>query len=647
MRSIGGRKWRLLALAVVSGLVLAGCDIGAGDDEAGPGDGAEAEGGGEFASYQTGIFEDTTTDNFWAYYDPESSVWNAYALAPTKASLFDVTQPIKEGLEGGGVIVPDLADGEPAEPAQEGGRWVVEQTIRSDATWSDGEPITAQDFAFTFETVRELELGGNWLSALGEPTGVESIEAVDDTTVRITFADEPGLAIWPNEVGLAPWMPEHFWQDVVTEAKASEDPAKALYAASGVGDPSSGPIVFDAREEGAFARTKANEEFFQSGTQVQIYTGGGVQAGDETYGGQTQGEVGEQYTFGPYFDTETLSLYGDQNAAVLALRQGEVDFLFNPLGMQRGLQDQVVQDPELQSVVNPTYGFRYLAFNLRKPPMSNQAFRRALATIIDREFMAQNVLQGVAFPLYTMMPEGNAAWYDEKRAQEIAEQFQFENEQARLEAAVKILKDAGFTWRREPTYDADEGFVVDGQGLRMPNGNPVAPLEILAPPAGYDPLRATYSIWIEQWASQLGIPAKANPTGFNIIIDKVYAKQPDFDLFILGWSLGNPAYPTYYHSFWHSSQDSVTAGGNNAPGFKSERFDQLADEFMSTRDREEAFDLVWQMEEILAEELPYVVLFDTPILEFYRSQSIAYPFERTLGGIQFVNGMPGLVEAAR
>jgi ABC-type transport system substrate-binding protein len=184
----------------------------------------------------------------------------------------------------------------------------------------------------------------------------------------------------------------------------------------------------------------------------------------------------------------------------------------------------------------------------------------------------------------------------------------------------------------------------------MPNGRPVPSLEILAPPAGYDPLRATYAIWIERWARELGIPARANPTGFNIIVDKVFTTPPDkptFDMYILGWSLGNPAMPTFYESFWHSRHDTATSGGNNAPGFRNARFDRLANRFLATRDEAEAKDLVWQMEEVLAEELPYVVLFDTPILEFYRSASLHYPFERTLGGIQFLNAMPGLVQAAK
>jgi peptide/nickel transport system substrate-binding protein len=676
--------FRLAALLLAIGVIAVGCrHDGVTEDAAEPADPDAEE--TQFENYRVGIFEDTTTTNFWAYMDPDSTVWNGYVLAPTKPSLFSITYPIREGLPAGGVVVPDLAEGEPVEPQQEGDGWVVEQRIKEGLEWSDGTPITANDFVFTVETVHEFELSGNWLAAYPRPTedsvGIESVEAVDDHTVRIVFNREPGLAIWPHEVGTGPWMPQHVWNEIVEGARGAEDPAAELYGAAGDDDVSGGPVSFEAREEGAFARNVANEQWHGRGIETRLTEEGTVQRGDEEYGGATDpdattdddaaddeateddpatededeagnGENGEAtvaYTEGPFFQTQTFTLYGSQDAAVLALRQGEIDFLLNPLGMQRGLQDQVVDEEGLDATVNPTFGMRYMAFNMRRPPMDDVAFRRALTTMIDRDFMAENVLQGVADPMYTMMPEGNARWYDESVANEIREQFQFESDQERLEAAVEILREAGYEWQREPEWD-EEGHVIPGQGLRMPNGDPVPNLEVLAPAAGYDPLRATYAIWIERWGRELGIPITANPTGFNQIVAQVYTRppaEPEFDMFILGWSLGNPAMPTFYQSFWHSRHDTAETGGNNTPGFDNEEFDRLADALLETRDEEEAYEMIWDMERILADELPYVVLFDTPILEFYRSEALDYPFTQTLGGIQFLQGMPSTVTAAR
>ena len=66
----------------------------------------------------------------------------------------------------------------------------------------------------------------------------------------------------------------------------------------------------------------------------------------------------------------------------------------------------------------------------------------------------------------------------------------------------------------------EAGVTVNaGSGITL-NGAPVEELEILAPGPGYDPLRATYSIWIETWLNQLGFQAEANPTDFNAIVDR-------------------------------------------------------------------------------------------------------------------------------
>ena len=49
------------------------------------------------------------------------------------------------------------------------------------------------------------------------------------------------------------------------------------------------------------------------------------------------------------------------------------------------------------------------------------------------------------------------------------------------------------------------------------------------------------------------------------------------------------------------------------------------------------------MEQMIADDLPYVLLFTAPITEFY-SKDLKYPFTSTLAGIQYINGMLALVQ---
>jgi ABC-type transport system substrate-binding protein len=164
-------------------------------------------------------------------------------------------------------------------------------------------------------------------------------------------------------------------------------------------------------------------------------------------------------------------------------------------------------------------------------------------------------------------------------------------------------------------------------------------------------LRATYSVWIETWLNQLGFDAEANPTDFNALVDRVYGIQEDgtlaFDMYLLGWSLGNPALPTYHESFFASKNDTLVNEGDNAPGFANADFDALVEEFNTAQTEEELYDIMWQMEEILADELPYILLFDTGILEFYRQANVNFPFTQTLSGLQFLSGQQGTVTGAR
>ena len=122
----------------------------------------------------------------------------------------------------------------------------------------------------------------------------------------------------------------------------------------------------------------------------------------------------------------------------------------------------------LTTVENSSDGVRYLGFNFRKAPMDNKEFRQAVATLIGKEFLVDTVLQGVAIPMYTMVPEGDGAWYNP----DVPLIGQGLDRSERIARAVELLKSAGFTWETEPRVSDDGRFVEQpGEGLRMPNGD--------------------------------------------------------------------------------------------------------------------------------------------------------------------------------
>ena len=665
-------KWRRLAVVAVLALIAAACAEGTTDTTAesttttaAPSDGdttTTAAPTPEGFTYKIGMFSDLTTDNFWAYLGPEADVYNGYVLGSSHPGLFTLAYPNI-------LVVPALAEGDPNEVVQDGGVWAVEQTIRQGVMWSDGEEVTANDLAFTYDVMSEFGLGGNWpgyFSLQAEAVeddpatedvdetapareGVTSVTAVDDYTVRVEFSEQPGLALWNNGVGLAPFMPEHFWADMVEEARASDDPSATLYAFSGEGEPSAGQMIYSGREPGAFAQNTMNTGDYYAGTEYTFYADGSfrqkndAQGFDEVYNGSGEGEVTTQWTSGPYASDVLYSIYSDQNAAILALRNGEIDFILSSLGLQAGLKDQVTSAPDLNLIANASNGFRYLAFNMRKSPMSEMSFRRALGCMTDKEFM-QTLLQGAAIPAYSLVPPGNTFWANP----DVEQLCKGLSGEERFTQAVQLLTDGGFTWAVEPEWDPDNQELKDGTGtgLKDPSGTTVPELELLAPGPGYDPLRSTYSVWIAEWASNLGIPVKANPTGFSVIVDKAYAlgeEALNWDMYILGWGLGDPSLPTFHESFFASYQDSAE-GGFNTPGYANDQVDELAATLLAATDVDTAKAAVQEMDRIIVEEAPYVVLFQTPILEAYRT-TLAFPFTDALDGLQNLYGLPGDVQA--
>ena len=646
---------RLLALLAVFAMVVAACtDTGTDETTTTGGDGATTTtgeapvttgdggggGGGELDTYTLGIFQDVTTDNPWSYLDSSGSdVWVGYVLGPTLGAPYTINYP---GLE----PAPDMAAGELEPAVQEGDSWVGTITLRDDLTWSDGEPITAHDYVFTYNTALDFGLTANWpdyLDAATEatPDGVTGVEAVDDQTIEVTFNIQPGLSLWGvgNGPPYMPVLPEHHWGPIVEEAAATESPRDSLIAASGVGAPSAGPTIFGEIQEGSFAASTANTDYYDFGTTI---SSGGI-----------------EYPVGPFAVNFNYPLYGGQEAAVLALANGDVDLLLNPLGMQRGLRDQVEGNADLDVVVNPTNGYRFLAFNHARAPMSDPAFRDALTAMINKEYVTGNLLQGAAFPLYVLLPEGNIAWYNEEVATELKEAgFAELEDDVRRQTAIGILTEAGYSWPEGSApgwYDEDgnysaepaEGssFTAAAADIIGPDGAAIETLELIHPTAGYDPLRATFGGYIAGVAREIGIPVSSVPTDFGKIIDIVFEFDEEsasytspYDMFMLGYSLGNPVFPTFHDSFFGTGGDSNNTQYSNAD------YDALADQFNAAQTVEEAYAAMWEMERLIARDKPHVPLFDTGILEFY-SNRVAYPFTDTLSGLQNLNGLPGSVSA--
>jgi ABC-type transport system substrate-binding protein len=278
-----------------------------------------------------------------------------------------------------------------------------------------------------------------------------------------------------------------------------------------------------------------------------------------------------------------------------------------------------------------------------------------VGTVINKELIANTALAGAVFPAYTIVHPDLITHYNPDVEKPGWADGAPMPDTERYNTAIQILKDAGYTWTTEPVVVTDDqGDFLEvqpkGEGLTMPNGTPVPDLSLLTPGPSYDPFRATFSVYIETWMQDLGIPVTAEPTDFNAIVEATFPPQTpetalQWDMYVLGWGGGDVSLPGgSTRAFFHSDQDTVEFGGFNTPGYRSAEFDDAANAFDAATDIETAARYTKEMDAILARDLPYIVLFRTPIIEAYSSK-VQFPVETIMGGQHaFPNVWPNAVE---
>jgi peptide/nickel transport system substrate-binding protein len=277
--------------------------------------------------------------------------------------------------------------------SEDGLTWTFK--IRQGVLWSDGEPLTAEDVAFSFNYQKDLELTA-FLSALD---GIKAVTAPDDTTVVIE-CDKPKadiLSMW------VPIVPEHIW----SAFKDYDEATKYLNEPPIVG---SGPFQVVEREKGKFVRCVANEQY---------------------WGGK------------PKVDEIIFQVYDNQDTLAQDLKLGAIDLAINIPPAQ---VDALKGEEGLASEACSQKAFDYLSFNcyegpsLGNPALKDVKFRQALNWAVDKDKLTALAYQTYADPASSIFEvnfyDPNLDWHWEPPA-DVAYTFD-------LEKAKQALADAGY-----------------------------------------------------------------------------------------------------------------------------------------------------------------------------------------------------------
>ncbi|MCK5837944.1 MAG: ABC transporter substrate-binding protein [Desulfobacula sp.] len=313
-------------------------------------------------------------------------------------------------------------------------------------------------------------------------------------------------------------------------------------------------------------------------------------------------------------------IYGTSDVAILALKKGEIDYYW--WDIQPGYLKDLKKQDNIKLFFNKKSALYYMGFNVRKLPFSDKKLRQAIATLISKEFILTRILQDYGTSMHSIVPSGNHFWYNPN-----VEKYGYgQSPEEKIKAAYEILKSAGYTWEKPPVDD--QGNIVKASDIRLPSGDPMEDFVILTPPADYDPKRAFAGTMIQEWLRNIGMPAFARPMSFNSLIDTVKGKR-EFDAFILGYGKLNLD-PDYLRAFFHSKNDRTR--GWNMSGYQNPVFDKIADEQRSIIDVEQRKKMIWEMQTILMEDVPYIPLYNPNIIE-------AVCTDRFTGWIEKVNGI--------
>lgn len=254
----------------------------------------------------------------------------------------------------------DLATG--MSVSDDGLTWTV--TIRDDVSFTDGEALTAEDVAFTYNTVKAT-------SSVNDFTMLSSAEAVDDTTV--VFHMTTPYSIWPYTMAIVGIVPEHAYDS-------------ATYGSNPIGSGRYTLVQWDRGEQIILA---ANPDYYGEAPKMKKVT----------------------------------ILFMEEDAAFLAVQAGQADLAYTSAvyadQSPAGYSLLSCESVDNRGINLPTEG---------NPVTADLAVRRAINIGVDREEMIRNVLGGYGTPAYSVcdkMPWYNPASevaYDPEEAVRLLEE---------------------------------------------------------------------------------------------------------------------------------------------------------------------------------------------------------------------------------
>lgn len=437
----------------------------------------------------------------------------------------------------------------------------MEVVLRDGLKFSDGQPLTTEDIAFTLRAMYDERV-----KSLYRPTMMfadKQIEAVvtDARRMKLVFP-EPVAAPEGYLVNLFA-LPRHVLEEDLkkgtlgTEAYSMTGDVQKIVTA--------GPFVVESAVPGERAVLKRNPNYWK------------------------RDPAGNQL---PYLERLNVEVVADPNTAVTRLTESGLDIVdriraSDYAGRREGQGAVRAYDlgPGLSTdliIFNQNTGAKSL--NPAKLAwFQDVRFRRAISHAVDRQTLASTTLQGLATPLYGFVSPGNRAWI----AQDLP------RAEYDLERAKALLREAGFETRGTP--DAPELF--DRAGNRV---------EFTLIVSQTSDERKAMAAVVQEDLRRLGIKMDVAPVATSEVVNRTL-QSLDYEASLFGTVASDPDPSSYTNLLLSSSEHHQWHPKQPKPATEWEaRMDGLVGQLSRERNPEQRRALFRDMQILFAENMPVV-----------------------------------------
>jgi peptide/nickel transport system substrate-binding protein len=276
-----------------------------------------------------------------------------------------------------------------------------------------------------------------------------------------------------------------------------------------------------------------------------------------------------------------VAKFADDAGAVAAIRASEIDMIVRPVAPEQ--IDILGAEAGITVNKGPQFTTTMLNYDTTKFPFDRVEVRQAVSLAVDRQDLADTVYLGGATP-------GSSGW--------IHPNSPFFNSAVVTKTDVDAAK---------ALLDGINATDTDGDGIRELDGQPLS-MEMLTP--SNDSLRLRVAELVREMLLQIGIDAKVASVEQATWEAKIWpdfdvSKGRDYQLGVWGWSAPVQADTGQIAQLVHSDP---AVGSINLTGFSDPETDQLAEELGITGDPTRRQEIINRLQEIIATELPFVML---------------------------------------